>query len=535
MDNSLAVVPIFVNAGAAILPAIIAAAGSVIGVLLRPRELVRLCRRRPGAVGVVLAGIAVVVAGVVWLGGLLPSADGPRRGEAVAGLVNWNDVATRIIQGRKIDAAGGATTVPARPRGEGPFIYRDNASRSGYDGGGAPLNLMVAWPPHGDPDTMVLTSPAVIRGMLFGATCGLDVTGNYGSVFCLDAKTGRLRWAKDEAKDPATGEEVFFNGFFSSPAVTGDGKYVVIGQGLHADADCALLCFEAESGKLHWRVQTPLHIEGSPAVLGDLAVAGAGAIEGPDGEPMGNSGFVLAVRISDGRELWRFALKDPESSPVIGPEGTCYIGSGMGGRELVALRTEGDDVLKAKGRARLRWRAATPYPATGAVTLAGDLVIVGCGRGDYVSADPDPIGTVIAFNRHTGARLWDTQMPDAILGAVAAGQGKVICPVRNGEVVALDLGDGKVIWRQRVNGDSPVLAGPALAGDVVYAVSCDGTLAVIDAREGKLLEKTHYINDPARPGEMRLSVSAPIIAGGRLYVGSETGGLRCMVGTRGDK
>lgn len=533
MDSSLAVVPIFVNAGVAILPAIVAAAGSVIGVLLRPRELARFCGQRPGVVALVLVGIAGVVTGIVLVA-QMPPADAPRSGAAVAGMVDWNDVAMRIIQRRQIDASGGVTTGPARARGPGAFIFRDNPSRSGYDGGAEPRNLMALWPPYGGPDTMVLASPAVIGGRLFGATCAIDVTGNYGSVFCLDAETGRPRWSVDEAKDPATGEEVFFNAFFSSPAVTADGKYVVIGQGLHDDADCALLCFEADSGKLHWRVETPLHIEGSPAVLGDLAVAGAGAIEGPDGDPVGNSGFVLAVRISDGKELWRFALKDPESSPVIAPDNTCYIGSGLGGRELVALRTEADDDLRAKGQARLRWRAATPYPATGAVTLAGEMVIVGCGRGNYVSADADPVGTVIAFNRHTGAKLWGTQMPDAVLGAVAAGGGKVICPVRNGEVAALDLGDGKVIWRQRVNGNSPVLAGPAFTGRLVYAVSRDGTLAVIDAREGKVLER-HYINNPARPGEMGLSLSSPIVAGGRLYVGSETGGLWCMVGTRGGK
>jgi hypothetical protein len=75
-----------------------------------------------------------------------------------------------------------------------------------------------------------------------------------------------------------------------------------------------------------------------------------------------------------------------------------------------------------------------------------------------------------------------------------------------------------------------VLAGPALAGKYVYAVSSEGYLAVLHARDGAVYER-HYLNDRERPGELRLSVSSPTVAGGRLYVGSETGGLRCFTGT----
>src|ERR1035437_8578917 len=44
---TLAVVPIFVNAGAALLPALIAALTSLLALLLSPRALVSLCRRKP--------------------------------------------------------------------------------------------------------------------------------------------------------------------------------------------------------------------------------------------------------------------------------------------------------------------------------------------------------------------------------------------------------------------------------------------------------------------------------------------------------
>jgi len=439
----------------------------------------------------------------------------------------------RIIHRREIAARGASTTGPAARRSTEPFIYRGGPSRRGYDGGSVPEKLMPLWA-YKQPDTMFLSSPAIVGGRVYGATCTIDPTGSYGSVFCLDARTGRKQWSVDCRKNPRTGEEEVFKAFFSSPAVTADGKYLVIGQGLHDDTDCGLLCFQTSDGKLHWCIETPLHIEGSPAIRGDLVIAGAGAIEGPDQKPKGDPGFVMAVRISDGKELWKYPIRDPESSPVISAEGVCYIGSGFGGNQLVALRTETDAELKAAGLERVIWRAETPHPATGTVTLCGDLVIVGCGNGNYVYANPDPAGAVIAFNRHTGKKVWAASMPDAVLGAVAAGGGKVVCPVRNGEVVVLGLSDGEVIWRQRVNEKSPVLAAPALAGRIVYAVSRDGTLAALDALKGRAIE-THRLNDEAAPGDMGLSLSSPIVAGGWVFVGSETGGLRCFVGTGGQK
>ena len=533
MSSALAVVPIFVNAGAAVLPAVVAAAGSVLGVLLRPRQLLDFCRRRPLVVVGILAGLAGAAAGGTLLAGALTQTENPRTGD-VSGQVDWGAVAMEIIRCERIAAGGGETTGGPHTRPARAFIFRDNPSRCGHDGGAAPRNLMLRWT-HVASDAMVLSSPAVLGGRLFGASCLVDITGNYGGVFCLDAASGRKRWFRQAVTDPRTGQEDTLKAFFSSPALTADGKYLVIGQGLHDDADCALLCLDAETGRVHWQVKTPLHIEGSPAIWGDLAVAGAGAIEGPDGKPTGDPGFVLAVRISDGKAMWRYPVDDPESSPAIAPDGkTCYIGSGFGGMHVVALRTAGDAVLTAAGAKRLVWKTATPYPATGAVTLCENLVIIGCGRGNYVHADANPAGAVIALNRDTGAIVWETPLPDAVLGAVAAGGGKVVCPVRNGEVVALNVADGKVLWRRRVSGASPVLAGVALGGGTVYALARDGTLAVMDARSGRVIE-THHVNDQGRPGEMGLSLSSPTISGGRLYVGSETGGLRCYVGTGGSK
>jgi len=549
----LGVVPVFVNVGAVALPAIIGALTSVLGILLKPKELMRVCKARPYVPVLVVAGGVGLFFGITWL--MEPPAAPQRTKTAVAkDTVDWTQVAMVIIEqeARAKENGGTKPPTPQTPSGSQPQVkpaatppiateavgqpqamyYRGGPSRSGYAGGKAPLGLTSLWSFTGA-DGMYLSSPLVVGDAVYSGSCLLDPPNNFGAVFCLDAATGKVRWTTDEYTDPDTGKKKECKGFFSSAAVTADGKYLVIGQGLHLDANCALLCLDAQSGRVRWVVKTPLHIEGSPAIEGDIVVAGAGAIEvGNDHHAQGNPGYVLAVRISDGKKLWEYQVNDPESSPVI-RDGVVYIGSGLNGSAAVALRLEStDDELKAKGLDRLIWKVPTPFPALGPVTVVDDLVLFGCGNGDFVFAAPNPEGVVLALDRATGQTRWQTTVADTILGAIAVCGDRAYCPIRNGEVIALDLkasGGAQVLWRQRISGKTPVLASPACTGDYVYAVSQDGYLAVLDAKDGKVLEKI-YINAKGKPGEMGLSTSSPFVAGGRLYVGSETGGLRCYTG-----
>ena len=80
-----------------------------------------------------------------------------------------------------------------------------------------------------------------------------------------------------------------------------------------------------------------------------------------------------------------------------------------------------------------------------------------------------------------------------------------------------------------------MLAGCAFTGKLVYAVSNDGYLAILDPKDGKIVEKKTYLNDQGKAGGGRCYCSPQVVndgANGRVIVGSETGGLRCYVGLR---
>jgi outer membrane protein assembly factor BamB len=505
--NVIAIVPIFVNMGAAVLPSVIAALYSIALAVRNPGALARLFRHRPLMLGVPIAVIALGLGIAVWS----KSSSEPKHAvqQGAAGAVihyDWAKVAETLIAQQQLRqpsvisaASKSSVQTPANNRGI------------------AELSLLWSFKPE---DTMFLGCPAVFGNKIFVAGCQTDLGGYTGLLACLNSETGKLLWQVTQIKDDP------LLPFFSSPAVTEDGKYVVIGQGLHEDRDCSLLCFEAATGRLHWAVKTPLHIESSPVIAGDMAIVGAGAIEGKDGKTVGNPGYCLAVRISDGKELWQQPVIDPESSPTIDENGIVYIGSGFNGSAVVAIRSGSDEQLRAKNQDRIAWRTSVAQPIPGPIVIEGDLVIAGGGNSDLMHSNRNAQGLVVALDRKTGAIRWQTMFNDAVLGGIASLGDTLICPVRTGEVAALARKDGKVLWRTHISGNAPVLGGCAFAGRRIYAVSSDGYLATIDSRDGRVIKKIS-LNDQAKPGS-GLTLATPRIAGERVIVGSETGGLRCL-------
>lgn len=535
--HSFGVVPIVVNAGAALIPAIVAGAASFVALLFKPRELIRACRTHPGRCVAVIGSIAVITALISFW----PAADtGEGRGRASANrsggsgapgiTVDWTRVALARIAADRQGPTKPAAVVQSMPETKisEPFILGGSPKRLGSLGGGIDGPLKLAWNYYPrwndegveeeDREAMILSSPAVWGDRVYGASCSLDPPDSFGAIFCLDAATGRQIWTIDQADDE------LFKGFFSSPAITADGKHLLIGQGLHPDSDCRLICLETATGKVRWTLKVPLHIESSPCIDGDIVYVGAGAIESPTThKPISHPGFVFAVRISDGKELWRMDINDPESSPVM-KDGVLFIGSGFNGKAVVALQTPAE----GEGKPEVKWSVKSPYPVTGAMTIDNGIIFAGGGNGDFVFRDPNPAGVTRAINAVDGKVLWTAELPDAVLGAVAAST-HLICPVASGEVVALDRQTGKPVWRSRVNGNAPVLAATAVTDTEVFAVSQNGYLARMNLKTGDFIERI-YINAEDRPGEQGLSISSPLVAGGRLFVGSETGGLRCYVG-----
>ena len=395
--HMLAVVPIVVNAGAAALPTVVAALASIAAILFRPRELMRLLRKRKLTASMVAGGLILSATGAWWWHSI-SSVHSIRRNEArSAGRIDWAKVAEDVIaqerlrqlNGNRVESVAASAVelgAVSHPTDSGLLpVSGGDYSRVLATGGLSPAGLIPAWSfkPEG---ALFFGEPAIARKRIYAAACQADLGAYTGLLTCLDLDTGKPLWQiTDDANGP-------LRPFFSSPALSKDGKFLVIGQGLHQDRDCSLLCYDTATGKQVWAAKTPLHVESSPAVFGDIAVVGAGAIEGENGMAVGDPGFVLAVHIPDGKILWKQPVNDPESSPAIDENGIVYIGSGCNGQAVVALRSDTDEKLHEKKLNRVVWKTGVGEPMLAPITLAGQMVIAAGGNGEHGPFRKQPPG-----------------------------------------------------------------------------------------------------------------------------------------------
>jgi outer membrane protein assembly factor BamB len=242
---------------------------------------------------------------------------------------------------------------------------------------------------------------------------------------------------------------------------------------------------------------------------------------------------VFCVNIATGKEVWRFDLPDPESSPAVDENGIVYVGSGFNGNAVVALRSESDAELK--GQPRVIWKTATPFPAIGNVRLArhstlGDIVLIGLGNGDYVFSDPKPAGVVLALERATGKILWQAPLPDAVLGPLTPtpDNTRLLAPCRNGNAYAIDIATGKIAWSTPISATPgiPSLAGIVTNGPYTFALAADGTLAVLSTASGQLIERMKLSDESKSP--QNYSFSNLLLHKDTLYVATETTGLHAF-------
>lgn len=120
-------------------------------------------------------------------------------------------------------------------------------------------------------------------------------------------------------------------------------------------------------------------------------------------------------------------------------------------------------------------------------------------------------GTVLSLDARNGAVLWRTQVGAPIAAGVGS-DGKFSAVVTRGnELVVLD--DGQLIWRSRLA--SQVFTAPLVAGERVFVLGADRSVAAFDARSGRKLWQQQ------RPGEALVLRQAGILTavGNTLVVG----------------
>lgn len=262
---------------------------------------------------------------------------------------------------------------------------------------------------------------------------------------------------------------------------------------------------------------TPLRDDPTQAQGGGLAYA--------DGRLYVGSGFgtLTALDAATGQEIWSQKLGNTATGAPSVRGGLVYVVSG----DTTGWAIEADS-------GRVRWQvetladvnnvAGSPAPA-----ISDKFVTFGFGS-----------GSVQTVFREGGLRLWNADILGRRTGVTLAGiedltgdpliaGNRVYAANHSGRIVALNLGDGERIWTARQGALGPVWP---LGSSVVF-VSDRNQLVRLDADSGAQIwavDLPGFVprRNPNRRRDASFANHGPILAGGRLIVGSTDGALRAF-------
>jgi len=256
----------------------------------------------------------------------------------------------------------------------------------------------------------------------------------------------------------------------------------------------AVYAFDTGSQEVRWDFETKGSVRSAVVITGEKAIAAS------------DDGFLYAVDLKEGKEMWRFGLGSGgrarvlpattppyeydymHSSPIVA-DGTVYIGS-MDGNLYAVEADTGKEQWRFQTGAKVR---STPVMDSGTLFCA--------------SWD----GHLYALDAGDGELRWKFDTGGAVQGAVAAGDGKVVVGSRSAKIIVVNAVSGEVEWAHSHKDGSWVESSPVIREGVVYIGSSDALkLFAFDLATGE--ELWQFKTDG-------WSWGAPVVTNDTVYIG----------------
>jgi outer membrane protein assembly factor BamB len=290
--------------------------------------------------------------------------------------------------------------------------------------------------------------PAVAYGRAY-------IANNPGTLFAVQAATGRTSWRYDSGRCTA-----------ASPAVANGTVYMAFlnrrRKGTEAcnaspgtrGLDGEVVALDARTGKLRWRRRIG-PTETSPLVAGGLVYVGDW------------NGYVYAMSAKTGRVVWRYRTGGQvKGAPTLSGR-RLYVGSYDHHLYALAART-GRLIWRGSAQERLGGRG-TFYSTPAA---AYSRVYIG-------STD----GKVYSFGASTGEVRWSQSTGGYVYGSPAIWNKRVLVGSYSGRFYSLDAATGDIQWQFSANG--PISGSATVLGGLVYFSTLKGRTYALDPRTGK--------------------------------------------------
>jgi len=381
---------------------------------------------------------------------------------------------------------------------------------------------------------------------LYVAALGAFNTGAIHAIATAPVVSERVLWSKTA---PAITRPTV-----CAPVVVGG--MVVFGDGMHQTDDAMLYCVRGADALPVWRYPLPgklVHLEASPAIAkGRVYACGGDAgvvcldsnrvtLDGRE-QDLAAVMPALAKRWSDlaakyqqdkqkspqsavppsddamprpapkllwqqGKSKWHIDAPPAVAGDFVLAASAYLDDEKLGKRCLVALRAADGSIA---------WEAPLAINPWAGPTVAGNLVLVGCSS---IRFDRKLVaqarGEVAAFDLATGQPRWRESVAGGVLSAVAVKNGVAVYTSTDGKITARKPETGQLLWTY--DGGKPFFAGPAVAGDVVYAADLKPVVHALRLADGKPQWKLDLATDLAV--QSRAAVfGSPVVHGGDLYL-----------------
>jgi len=225
-------------------------------------------------------------------------------------------------------------------------------------------------------------------------------------------------------------------------------------------------------------------------------------------------GKMVALNAQTGDMIWSRETRVPLNSAPAVDNGRVFVISDD--NELFALNeTTGDVLWSYQGITETASMLTAPAPA-----IIDDVVIA-----------PFTSGELVALRVQNGVVLWQDALSSTarltplaslndISGGPAVADGYVIASAQSGVMTAFDLRTGQRVWSQPAGS----LSIPLIVGDVVYTATTTGQIAAMSKLDGQMhwIEQLENFKN-AKKRKERTVWTGPILAGNRLVVASSRG------------
>ena len=294
----------------------------------------------------------------------------------------------------------------------------------------------------------------------------------------------------------------------TTPPVVAEGKVFA------KDAQSTVSAFEADTGKLIWRVTLkPEKARDADEFGGGLAYYG--------GRLFVTTGFaaVYSLDPADGKEIWTSTVSAPvRGAPLIFADRVFAISIDNKLQALAAI--DGSEL----------WQYSALQETAGYV--GGNSP---AGSGEYIVA-PFTSGELVGLRLDNGRPVWNESMIGArgdvrafgnltdIRGRPVIDRGVVLAMGTAGQLAAVDLNSGQRLWERGIGGNQT----PWVAGRFVFVTTGSADVAAVSRDSGKVKWVTPLTQYQDESRKKPVLWSGPVLAGDRLLIGGTLGELLAL-------